>query len=225
MKTTKLLSLSFLNVMLYVGASHAQGLTLNFSANSGTEIEFFGSQNMFNFNAGANPYQWTVTDENGGVSAVGLQGSVLNGPFSYGPISTSGSGLSEVQYANVLGPMGNLKIDDGSSGFLTGSVNWIDIATYASSLGGLNATLNVNVTAISYTGSNPDLQYLVAHQPGSLDVSFQFATAEDLSSLSTGTGPYATTSYSGSLSVVPEPSTLAVAGLSGLGLLLLRRRK
>jgi hypothetical protein len=108
-------------------------------------------------------------------------------------------------------------------GNLTGTVNWIDVATYGVGSGVLNATLDVNVSNISYSGSNPDLQYLVAHQPGSMDVSFQFPTSATLTELSTGTGPYLT-SYSGSLSVVPEPSTLALAGLGGLALLLRRRK-
>lgn len=106
--------------------SHGQILTLNFGPNDGGNLQFNGSQNSFNFNAGNNGYQWNITSETGGAGAgsdaVGLNGSVLNGPFLYGPITTTGSGFSQVQSATVLGPLGNLVINDGS-GNLTGTVN------------------------------------------------------------------------------------------------------
>ena len=203
-------------------SSHGQ-LTLDFAANTGANVEFFGSSSEFNFVSGNNGYQWNVTDEVGGSSAVGLDASVLGGPFSYGPITFAGSGAFQVQYATVLGPLGTLVMNDGSAD-LTGTVNWIDVATYGSGAGALNASLDVNVSNIQYSGSNPDLQTLVADQPGSMDVSFQFPTSMTLAQLSSGTGPYST-SFSGSISVVPEPSMLALAGLGGLVLLHLRRRK
>jgi hypothetical protein len=56
-----------------------------------------------------------------------------------------------------------------------------------------------------------------------MDVSFQFPVSATLLQLSSGTGPYLT-SYSGSISVVPEPATLALAGLGGLAMLQIRRK-
>jgi len=208
---------TIVGLALMTASSLAQ-LTLNFASNTGSSVQFNGAASSFNFNNGNNGYQWNVTSEVGGAAALGLNASVNNGPFQYGPITTAGS----VQYATVLGPLGNLVLFDGV-GNLTGTVNWIDVATYGLGSGVLNATLDVNVSNISYSGSNPDLQFLVAHQPGSMDVSFQFPTSSTLTELSTGTGPYLT-SYSGSISVVPEPSTLALAGLGGLALLLRRRK-
>jgi hypothetical protein len=209
-------------MVLTVASSQAQ-LTLNFAANAGSSVQFNGSASSFNFNNGNNGYQWNVTDEVGGSSAIGLNASVLNGPFFYGPITIANSGGYQVQYATVLGPLGSL-IMHSADGDLTGTVNWIDVSTYGVGAGLLNAALDVNVSNIHYLGSNPDLQYLVANQPGSMDVSFQFPTTMTLTQLSSGTGPYLT-SYSGSISVVPEPSMLALWGLSGLALLGLRRRK
>ncbi len=204
-------------------SSSAQ-LTLNFANNTGGSVQFNGSASSFDFNNGNNGYQWDVTSEVGGSSAIGLNASVNNGPFSYGPITTANSGGFQIQYATVTGPLGNLMLNDGVAN-LTGTVNWIQVATFGTGVGVLNASLDVNVSNISYSGSNPDLQYLVSHQPGSMDVSFQFSSPSDLTALSSGNGPYLLTSYSGSLSVVPEPSTLALAGLGGLFLLYLRRRE
>ena len=207
-------------LVLLTASSQAQ-LTLNFASNPGASVQFNGAADSFSFNSDNNGWQWNVTSEVGGSSALGLNASVNNSPFSYGPITTSGS----VQYATVLGPLGNLVMSDGAAN-LMGTVNWIDVATYGAGSGLFNASLDINVSNIHYSGSNPDLQYLVANQPGSMDVSFQFSTTETLTQLSTGDGPYST-SFSGSLSVVPipEPSTLALTGLGAMFLLRLRRRK
>lgn len=213
---------TIVGLALMTASSPAQ-LTLNFASNTGASVQFNGAASSFNFNNGNNGYQWNVTGEVGGSSALGLNASVNNGPFHYGAIIISSSGGFQIEYATVTGPLGNLVLNDGVAN-LTGTVNWIDVATYGVGSGVLNASLDVNVSNISYSGSNPDLQFLVAHQPGSMDVSFQFPTSSTLTELSTGTGPYLT-SYSGSISVVPEPSTLALAGLGGLALLYLRRRK
>jgi hypothetical protein len=202
----------------------ASSLILNFGPTTGSSIQFNGSQNTFQFNPGNNGYQWYITSETGGGSALGLNGSVLNGPFNYGPITISGSGPSQVQSATVLGPLGSLVINNGPLDNLTGTVNWINIATFFG-IGGLNADVNVNLSNVSYSGSNPDLQALKANQPGILDVSFQFAPGETLTQLSTGTGPY-TTSFSGTITTaVPEPASIALAGLGGLTLLLFRRQR
>jgi PEP-CTERM motif len=206
------LSASVVAVALLLTSQNASALSLvlNFGPTDGSSIQFNGNQNSFQFNPGG--------------SAVGLNGSVLNGPFNYGPITISGSGISQVQSATVLGPLGSLVINNGPLDNLTGTVNWINIATYFG-IGGLNAQVNVNLSNVSYSGSNPDLQTLQANQPGIVDVSFQFAPGETLTQLSTGTGPY-TTSFSGSITTaVPEPASIALAGVGGLTLLLFRRRR
>src|SRR5271155_2237347 len=129
-------------VLLMAASSHGQGLTMNFAANNGATVQFNGSSQSFNFNSGFNGYQWNVTDEVGGSSAVGLNAYVvpaggLGGAFSYGPITISGSGLYQIQYATVLGPLGDLVMSDNNGGFLSATVNWIDLATYAESFGDL----------------------------------------------------------------------------------------
>jgi PEP-CTERM motif len=223
MKPNKTSAVVVIGLALWAASSYGQSLSLNFSVNTGATLQFNGTNDSFQFNPSTNGYQWHITQETGGTSALGLNGSFLNGPFSYGPITSTGSGLTLVQQATVTGPLASLEISDGT-GFLTGTVNLINIATFATSSGGVNANLTVNLTGVTYSGSNPDLQVVKAEQPGTLDLSFQFSPGKTLTQLSTGTGPYVT-SFSGSLAVVPEPSTLALTGLGGLVLLHLRRRK
>src|SRR5690242_10576904 len=99
-RNMKCIILTIAGLALLVPPSQAQ-LTLNFAANTGSSVQFNGAASSFNFNNGNNGYQWTITDEVGGSSAVGLNASVNNGPFIYGPITTAGS----VEYATVLGPL------------------------------------------------------------------------------------------------------------------------
>ena len=209
--------------MLAASLQAQSTLTLSFANNTNSEIAFYGSSQMFNFvTSPTNGLQWTVTGESGGHSAIGLQGSFLNGPYNYGPITSSGL----IETAAVTGPLGNMVINDGS-GYLSGSVDWIDVTTVFNSIGVLNGQLDVNVTNITYSGSNPDLQSIFNNQPAVLDLTFQFVPGQDLRSLSAGTGPYAT-SYSGSIAIitVPEPSTISL-GMSGVlaGLFLLKHRR
>jgi len=223
MKFNKACTVALVSLALWAVPSYGQ-LTLNFAANTGATLQFNGASDSFQFTSpAANGYQWHITSETGGSSAIGLNGFFNNSPFLYGPITSTGSGITLVQKATVTSPIANLTIFDGS-GNLSGAVNFVDVETFAAAGGGMNANLAVNLTGVTYSGSNPDLLFLKAHQPGTLDLSFQFSPGKTLTQPSTGTGPYAT-SFSGSIIVVPEPSALALAGLGGLVLLHLRRRK
>jgi len=203
--------------------SQAQ-LSLNFASTPGSTIQFNGTGSSFQFNAstmlGYAGSQWQIGSETGGTgSAVGLFGVVNNSPFAYGPISQSVIGAFTIQDATVTGQLGALRIADGFGNFLTGNVNWVQVETinYA---GGINASLNINVTSLAYSGINPDLLTVAANGPGAMDLTFQFSPGKMLSQLTSGTGVY-TTSYSGSLSVptsVPEPTSVTFF-LLGMGAL------
>jgi hypothetical protein len=147
---------------------------------------------------------------------------VNNSPFHYGPITTVIAGSSTDESASVTGPIGGLVITDSVGSNLTGNVNWVQISTHDYG-GAINAALTVNVSGLTYGGANPDLKDLVLGSPASMDLTFQFSPGETLVDLTSGSGPYQT-SYSGSISVIPEPSTLGLLAL-GFGALTLLRRK
>jgi hypothetical protein len=211
------------SLALWAIPGYGQSLTLNFSVNTGAALQFNGASDSFQFNNAGSGYQWHITTESGGSSALNLNGAFTGGPFHYGAITSTGSGLTLVQQATVTSPLANMIINDGT-GNLSASVNLVDVETFATSGGGMNANLSVNLTGVTYSGSNPDLLLLKAAQSGTLDLSFQFSPGETLTQLSTGAGPFVT-SFSGSLIAVPEPSTLALAALGGLGLVLLNQRR
>ena len=225
MKHIKPVIVGVVGLAFSAAVSQAQ-LSLNFSSSPGSSIQFNGSANSFQFNASTfagfngiyNGTQWFIGSETGGNSALGLFGSVGSGPFNYGNIVINGP----LQTAPVLGPLGNLDINDGAGFDLTGTVNWEQIQTSAFA-GALNAALVVNVTGLSYAGSNPDLITLMASGVGQMNLSFQFSPGETLTQLSTGQSPFSTT-YAGSVSpaVVPEPASVGLL-VVGLGALVLAR--
>ncbi len=214
----KMFLLAVAGLAISIVTTQAQ-LALNFASISESTIQFNGAANNFQFNPSAGS-QWQIGSETPGFnSAIGLYGGVGNGPFAYGPISQTIIAGYTIQSASVTGPLGILNIDDGYGYSLTGNVDWIQIETI-NSAGSINASVNVNVTSLAYSGANADLATLVANGPASMDLTFQFSPSMMLSQLSTGSGPYST-SYSGSISVptnVPEPATVTFL-LLGMGAL------
>ena len=193
----------------------ARAITLNFSNLEHTDVTFAGG--AFSFSS-TNGYQFSVTSVNGGVGdSIGLKGYVTpGGPFTIGAITITGA----IQSAPVTGT-GTLHITDALANDLTGTIQWDDITTLG--VGGiLDLTGTINLTAITYPGGNNDLGVLAGFGAASDVVTFQFVPAETLTDLKNTGG---STSYSGSITAVPEPSSmiLAVVGVTGLGLW--RRRR
>jgi hypothetical protein len=228
MKTTKLGMVALTLLGASAVTSNAQAtLDLNLSPLSGSQIVFSGSS--FNFSAaspgtgigpgGSVPDQWSISSEGGSAStgsAKNLVGGFSGGPFTYGAITISG--ISQDALVSPSTPS-NLYISDGS-GYLQGLVQFIDISTVGQVGGLINSQVLINLTGVSYSGGNTDLQFLTANQPGTVDLSFQFASG-GLTLTGLSDGNVHATSYSGSISAVavPEPSSLAMSALGGLGAL------
>jgi hypothetical protein len=194
----------------------ATAITLNFHNLNGTVVNFAGNS-TFSFTS-TNGYQFSISSVNGGLGdSVGLNGYLSpGGPFTIGAITISGG----FQSAPVTGTS-TLHITDALATDLTGSIQWIDIATIG--VGGIvNLSGTLNLTGINYPGANSDLGVLKAAGSASDVVTFQFVPAETLTQLANTGGQ---TSYSGSIFAIPEPGTWVLVAMGTVFGVFLRGRK
>ena len=213
MKTQKAYISALLTLTLTTAMVHGAEI-FNFSDMVGGTIQFNGTASSFEFNPNTN--QWSIISESGGTgSATGLEGTFTGGPWSYGAITSS----SGVQTATVNPGPATLTINDGAGYLATANVAWVNVTTYQGA-GFLNVGAIVNLSNLAYSGANVDLMSFFSAPAGVLTLSFQYNPAMTLSQLTAGSGPYLT-SFSGSLTPVPEPGVLAICGL---GFALLGRR-
>jgi hypothetical protein len=206
-----LLSLSF----------QARAITLDFQNLDATVVDFPGNS-TFSFTS-TNGYQFSISSVEGGVGdSVGLNGYVhADNPFTIGAITiTPFPGGLEEESAPVTGT-GTLHITDALATDLTSTIQWVDIETFGVA-GVLDLTGTLNLTGINYSGANSDLCALAADGSAVDVVTFQFVPAESLTELANTGGQ---TSYSGSITSVPEPGTWVLVAI-GTGLaVFLRGRK
>jgi hypothetical protein len=145
-----------------------------------------------------------ITNSDGTGDAIGLFGNIT-GTFDIGAITISGP----VQSASV-GGAGMLSIADGSGGFLTADLHWVDIQTIGTG-GSTNSLAKVNLSNIAYSGATiADLTDLAEHPNGIVTVTFQFIPAKTLTQLTANGVTSNANSFSGSIVETPEPSGLAL---------------
>ncbi len=214
-------SIRFLTItillLLGLASPSRAAITLNFQALDGTVINF-ATNSTFGFTS-TNGYQFSISSVLDGVGdSVGLDGYLSpGGPFTIGAITIAGG----LQSASVTGTS-TLHITDNATLDLTGTINWVNIATI-SVAGVLNLNGQVNLTAITYSGTNSDLAALAAAGSGEDVVTFQFVPAKTLTQLTTTGGQ---TSYSGSITAVPEPGTFVLVAMgTGLGVFFRGRKQ
>jgi len=206
----------------------ANAITLNFSSVTNAGITFNPVGDTFSFTDGDGGFDFAI---GGGATgaANGLKGN-LGGTFTIdGPIITSpGPFLGTIiEQSSVSSSSGTFSIVDASNQVFFANVSWIDIYTMGNPLstqGGINAGGVLNLSGITYSGTNVDLLNLSLAPNGLGAITFQFQPGQFLSNLTAGTTPQATT-YSGTVSSVPEGgSAMALLGLALIGIEIVRRK-
>ncbi len=202
----------------FVSLASVQATGFNYSSTVGSSIIFPGDH-TFSFSPAANNFQVTSG------TASGLLGE-MTGAFTIGTITTTIiPGIGTMQTASVTGS-GTFVIHDGAF-TLSAVLTWVDIAQLGSGAV-LNTIGTVNLTGITYGGSNLDLLALAAAGSGNNVLSFQFAPTVSLEELRNGPGAHKT-SFSGSvdypIGAVPDVgSTLILLGLAVAGVAAIRPR-
>jgi hypothetical protein len=183
---------------------------ITFSSLPGASINFNGD-GTFNFP--------NATSGNSFQTDVGDAGNI-SGTYTIGTVST----VFSVSSASVTGS-GTLTIVDQNHVSLTGAVDWKDV-TQVGTAGALNINGELNLSSIVYSGTEADLLALKNAGQGSAVVSFQFTPSVSLADLKATKN---STSFSGSIGIVPEPSTLFAGAMLilpfGFSALRILRRK
>src|SRR4029077_19774506 len=151
--------------MLLACASNVQAVHLDYANTTGSQINFDGMTH-FSFSPGVNNFNITSP----GISA-GLFGE-MTGTFTIGTITVNG-----LQESAPVTGSGGFVIHDGFGNNLTATLTWINI-TQLGQGGTLNISGQVNLTGISYSGSNADLIALA--NAGSAVNTLTFQTQVDL---------------------------------------------
>jgi len=200
-------------------SARAEPVSFDFSSITGSTIRFIGTGNKIEFPATTD---FVIIDASA-ASLVNLNGSI-GGTYVVGAISNPSPG---VEQAPVTTTNGTFSVFDGAVA-LTADLDWKDILVYNGLSGVLNGMGIVNLTNIAYTGTNAALAALRDGSQQTAIVTFQFSplNKKTLTQLMTD-GQVNTTSFSGSVSAVPEPSTvlmLAAASILAFSATWLRRR-
>jgi hypothetical protein len=184
----------------------AKAIQIDYASTSGSFIHFDGLHH-FSFTPSTNNFQV------GNGSCVGCLGEIT-GTFTIGTITQGPPGFFT---APVTGS-GTFVIHDGLGNNLTATLTWVDIQQHGTA-GNLNVTGAVNLSSITYAGTNPDLVALRNAGSASNGLSFTFNPAVSLQRLRNGPGSH-NTSFSGTISTVPDGGmTVALLGiaLAGVG--------
>ena len=155
-------------------------------------IRFTGTGDTIDFpNTGS--YDFVITSP----TLNNLNGNI-GGTFNVGTINYPATG---VEQASVTTSNGTFSVFDGTTYTLTAGLDWKDITIYNSLSGVMNGTGLVNLTSISYSGTNTDLVAIRDGTEQTVVLSFQFSPLKKKSLYQLMTnGQVNSTSFSGSVS-------------------------
>jgi len=203
------------------GSMQALALTLEFS-NVGNASIYFPGNDTFNFpdsTIDPNGFDFKITGSDGtDTNTIGLYGNI-GGSFTIGTITTH---LPGVESAPITGS-GTFSILDENNITLSATITSLNSIFRAGGGSTINWEGLVNLSNISYAGSNSDLTFLKNGIDPVLTISFTFTPAKTLKQLKGGASD--STSYSGTLHVVPLPASALLLGSGLLGLALVYRRR
>jgi hypothetical protein len=197
--------------------SSAGLVNFDFSNVKDAAINFNGSTDDISFVAGEGAVDFSITASSG--TLLGLKGHI-DGTFKVGTITTVGN----LETASLTTSNGLFSVVDANNVALTADLDWKEIFVFQKTIGGLNAGGAINLTNISYSGNNADLISIKNGSQQTTSMSFQFVPSKTLAQLMAD-GANNSTSYSGSLNAVPEPSSCALLGIGALGTLACVRRR
>lgn len=217
---TKLSATLFVAAALLIG-SHARAnlidVEIDYSNTGGSKIHFDGASH-FSFTGATNNLHITTLG-----SAYNLLGEIT-GTYTIGTVTTTGSGALAMSTAAVTGT-GLFRIHDGHGYNLVGTLSWLSIVQVGTG-DFLNTAGAVNLTNITYSGTNPLLALFAKTPSTASDVlSFQFTPAKALSKLKT---TKLDTSFSGSIYAQRLPDggeTALLLGMALAGLAFFRRKR
>ncbi len=213
MRRSKSLVIAGATFLLLTYAPAASAISLNFSNEPGSFIQF-GPGNSLSFQDEVNGSydDIRITGSSGDGSGVGLTGDI-DGAFTVGAVAVAG-----ILESAILSGVGTLAIFDGIGSTLTGDVSFGPISTFFN-FGAFNVLSAVNLANLSYSGSNVDLLALANDVTGVVQASFTAPSSTSLSGLvgsGTQVGNYSGTIVGTPSAPVPEPSAALSFALGSL---------
>ena len=203
----------------------AKGIQIEFSSVVRSQLRITGANDQFEFIDGDNGRDFRVTFvSSGSGSAVNLQGNI-GGHSRIGAITNS----SFSQLAPVIEEQVSLfSIDDGSSHSLSGRIDWDSIRT-SGAIAALNPFGTLNLSNLTYSGSNLDLAELAAFGSAQISLGFTALPKKTLTQLTADSSVFKS-SYSGyvraggtNISVPDGASTLLLFGFALMTMAAVRR--
>jgi hypothetical protein len=202
-----------MTLAVVVQIANANTISCDFANVAGASIQFIGTGDKIEFpNTGT--YDFLITDATS-PSLSGLLGNI-GGTFFVGSISNPFAGAEQ---ASVTTTDGTFSVYDGVAATLTANLNLEKVTVYNGLVGFLNVTGTANLSNVNYLGGNSGLTGIANGTDQTVVLSFQFSPVaeQSLAQLMTD-GAVNSTSYSGSLSSVPEPSSCLMLGCVAVGL-------